>query len=116
MRGFVLVLGLMLAGCGGVTVEEIADPEEFSGKVTKGGQPVSDVKLRLQPIAKGGTEAIVPVKDGKYTATATPGKYTYFFEEGSNAAAFEAIPADYRHGSLDREIEVTGDDLDLTVD
>ncbi len=98
-------------------VEEIGDPEEFSGTVTKGGQPITDVILKLQPIAKGGTEAAVPVTNGKYKATATPGLYTYYFEEGSSAATYEAtIPKEYRLGSLEREIEVTGDDLDLTVD
>lgn len=116
MRGIVVLLGLMLVGCG-VTVTEIAEPEEFSGTVTKNGQPVTDVVLKLQPIAKGGTEAAVPVIDGKYKATATPGLYTYYFEEGSSVAAYEAtIPKEYRLGSLDREIEVTGEDLDLEVD
>jgi hypothetical protein len=116
MRCFVLVLGVMLAGCGGVSVQEISEPEQFSGQVTQRGQPVSGVVLRFQPIAKGGTEAIVQVKDGKYTATATPGLYTYFFEEGVSPAAYQAIPDAYRHGSLEREIEVTGDELDLEVE
>lgn len=116
MRSLMLLLGLMLAGCGGVSVVEVPDPEEFSGKVTKGGQPISDVTLRFQPIEKGGTEAIVPVKDGKYTATATKGKYTFFFEEAKNPVAFQAIPDAYKHGSEDRAVEVTGEDLDLTIE
>ena len=87
------------------------------GRVTKGGRPVSDVVLNLQPTGDG-TQATLPVKGGDFRGSITPGKYTYYISEANGKTkAFASIPEKYREGSLDRQIEIEkGKSLDLTLD
>ena len=101
----------------------IAMPEltetEVSGTVTNAsGAPVKDVELMFQPVAGTARQATFILKaDGKFTGTMTTGKYTYFFNEMSGkAAAFNAIPTDFKRGSQERTIEVkAGQPIDLKV-
>jgi len=120
-RSFSLLV-LLLAGCGGmVTPSANSAPVALTGTITRAGQPVSDVIFNLQPTGPGSMPSGGPVKDGKFETTANPGKYTYFFSEApkeiANAKkAFEAIPAELREGSMDRQIEVVaGQPLDIQL-
>lgn len=117
MRCAPLLLGLLLAGCGYKDPGKNPEPVEVSGRLTKGGRPVSDVVLNLQPTGNG-TQATLAVKGGDFRGSITPGKYTYYISEASGkAAAFASIPDKYREGSLDRQLEIEqGKSLDLTLD
>jgi hypothetical protein len=112
------LIGLVLVGCS-TNPGKNPDPVEVSGKVTSsGGKPVTDVVLNLQPVGIGG-HATATVKNGEFKAAVIPGKYTYFFAEGSKAppAAFRAIPEKYRAGAMDRQIEIkAGTVLDLKLE
>ena len=75
---------------------------------------------RVQFQATGGTarQATFVLKaDGKFAGKMTAGKYTYFFNElQGKAAAHSALPAAFRQGSMERQIEVkAGQPLDLKV-
>lgn len=120
-RSFSLLV-LLLAGCGGmVTPSANPAPVALTGTVTRAGQPVSDVIFNLQPTGPGTLPAVATVKDGKFEATANPGKYTYFFseapKENANAKkAFESLPAELREGAMDRQIDVVaGQPLDIQL-
>lgn len=109
MRKLMPLIGLALVGCGGIDPGKNSDPVEISGRITlAGGQPVSDVTLNLQPTGTG-TQATLPVKNGEFKGTVTPGKYTYYFSEGPKGvkpAGFQVIPEKYRAGAMDRQIEI----------
>jgi hypothetical protein len=115
MRKLILLLALVLIGCGN-NVGQNPEAVEISGRVTLSGKPVSDVTLNLQPTGTG-TQAALPVKAGEFRGKVTPGRYTYYISQGPKAASFQAIPAKYRSGSLDRQIDVgEGTTLTITLD
>ena len=99
---------LALTGCGGTTPEKSTEVEASGTVTTASGAPVKDVELMFQPVAGTARQATFILKaDGKFAGTMTSGKYTYFFNELSGkAAAFNAIPTDFKRGSQDRVIEV----------
>jgi hypothetical protein len=110
---FVLVFAI---GCGNKSVKKNAEPVEISGSVSMGGRPVNDVVFNLQPTGDG-AQATLPVKDGAFQGTVTPGTYTYYISETRNARAFEAIPEKYRSGAMDRKVEVaSGTRLTVQLD
>jgi len=98
----------LVVGCNSVDPGKSADMVDVSGTVSRGGKPVTDVTLNLQPTAKGSTQAALPVKNGQFKGKVTPGKYTYFLSQASNASAFKAVPEKYREGSLERQIVIKG--------
>ena len=116
MKKVALLALVLVVGCK-MTPGKNSDPVEISGKVTlPGGRVVNDVTLNLQPTGDG-AQATLPVKDGNFKGTVTPGKYTYFLSEGKNPAAFEAIPGKYKAGSMDRQVEIaSGTTLNLTLE
>lgn len=114
MRRFVVIVALAIVGCD-VKVETIPDPEPVSGRVTRASKPVSDVVLKFQPLGRG-SEAAIPVKDGRFKGVVVPGLYTYYFAESSVPAAFDAIPKDYRQGSRERTIEIDGEEIEIALD
>jgi hypothetical protein len=104
---------LALTGCGAAAPTE---PDvEVMATVTQGGKPVSDVVINFQPTGLG-LPKIVPVKDGTFLTTMTPGTYAYYFTPGKAKAAFDAIPEKYRAASLERQIDVNGEALVLALD
>lgn len=115
MRTLVLLAGLLVVGCG-VNPGKNPDPVEISGKVTRGGRPITDVVLNLQPTGSG-TQAMYPVVNGEFKGKATPGKYTYYFSQGRNPANFRGIPEKYQSGAMDRQVDISaGASLTLTID
>ncbi len=111
-----LVVVLVGLGCGGVNPGTNPDQVDITGKVTLAGRLVNDVTFNLQATGVG-TQAAYPVKAGAFQGKATPGKYTYFISEGTNASAFKAIPEKYRQGAMDRQINVgSGSVLNITLD
>jgi hypothetical protein len=110
MRQSIVILLFVLAGCGTRVVKN-PDPIEISGKVQlAGGRPVTAVVFNLQPTA-GGSQAVIPLKNGEFKATVTPGRYTYYITEGSAKdpqakESYSAIPAKFREGAMDRQIEI----------
>lgn len=104
MKRFGLLLVLGLIGCS-VNPGRNPDPVEIEGNVTLAGKKVNNVVLKLLVTGKG-LPADIQVKDGKYKHAVTPGKYAYFLSEGSDAAAFAAVPEKYRDSSTERQIEI----------
>ncbi|MFN0052012.1 MAG: hypothetical protein ACKV0T_07465 [Planctomycetales bacterium] len=113
MRKILLVLAVMIAGCG-TRVTPTSAPVKISGQVTQGGQPIS-VVLHLQPTVQGGQQAMVNVTDGKFETTVTPGKYTYYLAKGG-ASGDITIPEDYTAGSMERQVDIAeGTKLDISL-
>ena len=107
---FCIFLVAAIAGCGGVSVTANPDPVAVTGNVTLAGKPATDIVVNLQPI-EGGLPAVVTVKDGKFEAQVTPGKYTYFVTKASTPSgerSLAKVPAVFLQGAMDRVIEVTG--------
>jgi hypothetical protein len=105
MRRFAFLLLLLPLGCGSVNPGKTGDPVEIEGRVAIKGQAVDGLTFNLQPTGDG-TPMTLPVKKGAVKGTVTPGKYTYFLSEGPARSAFAAVPAKYRAGSMDRQIEI----------
>jgi hypothetical protein len=116
MRKLIPLLGLaLLIGCG-INPGTNPDQVDITGRVTlPGGKAVTNVTFNLQPTGTG-TQAFYPVKNGEFKGKATPGKYTYFISEGASAAAFKTIPAKYRAGSMDRQIDVAAGALTINLE
>ena len=101
------LLGLVfLVGCGGVKVVPKPDFVDVTFSVTAGGKPVNDVTMTLLSVGEVGGQVQGPVAQGKLKLSVIPGTYTYFVAEGKNPAAFNAIPAKYHAGAMDRTFEV----------
>lgn len=112
MRWLSLVLVFAAAGCG--SVEMNPDPVNVSGSVTVSGQPVTNVVLQFQPTGSG-HPAPATVTDGKFSASLLPGQYAYFIGEGTDAKAYEAVPAEFRAATLDRQITVSSSTSSLDI-
>ncbi len=107
---FCLFLVAAIAGCGGVSVTPNPDPVAVTGNVTLAGKPATDIVVNFQPI-EGGLPAVVTVKDGKFEAQVTPGKYTYYVSKASTPSGEKSlakVPTAFHQGAMDRVIEVTG--------
>lgn len=110
-----LLATLLLFGCG-INPGKNPDQVDITGRVTlPGGKAVTGVTFNLQPTSTG-TQAFYPVVKGEFKGKATPGRYTYFISEGPSAAAFNAIPAKYRAGAMDRQIDVGPGALNVTLE
>lgn len=117
MRKYLRLLVLGLIGCGSVSVEENPEPVSITGKLTVAGQPVTGVKINLQPIGPGALPAVMEVQNGEFTGQASPGKYTFFISPGSDANAFAAIPEKFHSGDMERVAEVdVGSPLELKLE
>jgi len=106
VRRFFVLIALVLFGCG-VNPGTNPDPVDIEGKVSLAGKEVNGVTLNLQVVGTG-TPVSLPVSKGAVKGKVTPGKYTYFLSQASNASAFKAVPEKYREGSLERQIVIKG--------
>ena len=112
-----LSMFLVLFGLAGCTINpsKNADPITVTGTVSQDGKPVSDVVIQFQATGAG-AQASMPVKNGEFTGSIIPGKYTYYFTESSaKPAGFRSIPEGFRSGSMDRQIEIK-DGSRITID
>jgi hypothetical protein len=119
MRQLFVFLSLAACGCG-QHIGKTLEPVEITGVVTVNQVPVSDVILNLQPTGAGTLPVVIPIKDGKFESTASPGRYAWFFEAssaGKHSRAIEAIPDEYRNADMERQIDVVdGSELELMLD
>lgn len=86
------------------------EPVAVTGIVTVSGKPVTDIAINFQPI-DAGLPAVIAVKDGKFEAELTPGKYTYFVSRVSTPTgerSLAKIPVAYHQGAMDRLVDVDG--------
>ena len=70
--GLAIGLALGLTSCGGGAQATV----EVSGLVTLDGQPLPDGQIAFLPEAGGGVGGSGPIKDGRYSVRAQPGKNT----------------------------------------
>lgn len=101
----VLFVSGLCIGCGGPSVTTNPTPVEVTFQVKRGGRPVDDVNLNLQPTVSG-TEASGEVNDGVASLTVTPGTYTYFVSQGKSSRAYDDIPEPFRSGAMDRTLVI----------
>ena len=118
LTGLIFPVCLMLVGCGD-SATPVGEKKETSGKVTLKGQPLSGVKLVLQPLGDGAEAYAVTGQDGAFKTSATPGQYAWYFyaKDGTpaSAAALRKVPEDFRSGKMDRKVSVGGSDLNIDV-
>jgi hypothetical protein len=113
----VLLAFVALAGCQpSLDMGTNPEPVEISGSVSKAGTPVDGLKLSLQPL-ESGLPAVIDIKAGKFSSTATPGKYTWFLSGDEAELEKRQIPQEFREGSMERTVEVPASQpLDLKID
>lgn len=108
--GLLLMLLSAAVGCGGVTATPFSEPVSVTGNVQMAGKPATDIAINFQPTGDG-LPAVVQVKDGKFEAQVTPGKYTWFVSQASSKTgerSLSKVPAAFQQGSMERQFEVTG--------
>ena len=107
--GLLLILLAAAVGCGGITPTTFSEPVSVTGNVQMAGKPATDIAINFQPTGDG-LPAVVQVKDGKFEAQITPGKYTWFVSKASSKTGektLSKVPAAFQQGSMDRQFEVT---------
>jgi hypothetical protein len=108
----------VLTGCGGGLVPESGEEVQVSGKVpAPAGKSLAGYNIQFQATGGKARQATFPIGgDGSFSGPMTKGKYTYFLTPGKGAAtekALEAFPEAYRQGSLDRQVDVNGGEIEL---
>lgn len=112
-----LALGCF-TGCSSVS-EKDEKVVDVSGSATgKDGKPLDGVGISFIPLSEGANTADMSVVKGKFSGKLATGKYTYFYIEGKNKAAYKAIPDGYKETNANRTFEVKSatDSLDLKVE
>lgn len=108
---------LLFTGCES-SLDLGTNPEAvvISGTVSRGSDPINGLRLNLQPLETG-LPATLDIKDGKISASVTPGKYTWYLSGDEKDLAAKGIPEAFLAGSMDRTVEIkAGDTLSLTVE
>ena len=116
-RNVFAVLVLFACGCGGASVQPNPEPVSVTVNLTQAGKPLTDVNFNFQPTGAG-LPAVVPVVKGTFQAQVTPGTYTWYITPGKSPQAFAAIPAGFREGAMDRQLEIAAGaaPLDLKIE
>jgi hypothetical protein len=105
---FLAVITALLSGCGSGVDSVKADPIDVKGTVNfSDGKPVDGVQISFFVLSQGGSPATVPVKAGAFTGKLIPGDYSYFFVEGKNPAALQAIPTAFQKNTSEHKITVS---------
>ncbi|GDX93310.1 hypothetical protein LBMAG46_33180 [Planctomycetia bacterium] len=108
MKRLMTLLTLALLGCSGnIPVGTNPDPVTITANVSMAGAPVDGLKLNFQAIGDG-LPAVMDIKNGTATGPVTPGNYTWFVSGSEKDLADRKIPDQYREGSMDRKLDVTG--------
>ena len=113
----VLIAVVALSGCGG-DVPEPGKEVDVTGKVVApAGKSVAGFTIYFQPTGGKAQPIGFPIQqDSTFSGKMMSGKYTYSLAPGKGAAtekALEAFPEAYRKGSLDRQIDVNGGEIEL---
>lgn len=108
---FVLAVALF-AGCSS-TPPQKQEPVSVSGVVLlPGGQPAQDVTITFYPTSSDQIQGGGAVKDGKFQATLTPGKYTFVIE----GTGQKNVPAKYHSNDAANSVEIpSGGTSDLKI-
>jgi hypothetical protein len=110
---------VVFGGCA-TKLETLDAPASFQGTLTKGGKPVGDVVLKLQPTEAGYMTEMPVAADGKFKGEAIPGKYMYFVGKGTSKSSeqvVKSIDGKFSEPSTDRLVTVApGQDLSVTLD
>jgi hypothetical protein len=112
-----LSLLCLLAGCQ-YKVAIMNDPVSVSGKLTKGGQPVGNVTLMLQPLETGHMVPLAVGSDGSYKGTVVPGKYAYYLapSDSGDASALSGLDAALQEASMTRTLTIEPGQTSLNVE
>lgn len=107
-----------LAGCGGGLVPESGETVQVSGKVSAPqGKSVNGFQIFFQATGGKGQQVQFPLSaDGSFSGQMVKGKYSYYLIPGKGTAtekALESFPDAYRQGSLDRQVDVKGGEVEL---
>lgn len=116
----VVVAACSIAGCGGGMVPESGEEVQVTGKVpAPPGKSVAGFNIQFQATGGKARQATFPVgADGSFSGPMMKGKYTYYLSPGkagtaATEKALESFPEAYRQGSLDRQIDVNGGEIQL---
>ena len=117
MKRLITFLTLALVGCSGnIPVGTNPDPVTITANVSMAGSPVDGLKLNFQVIGDG-LPAVMDIKNGTASGPVTPGNYTWFVSGSEKDLEDKKIPAEYREGSMDRKVDVSGSaTLDIKLD
>ncbi len=113
----VVAAAVALTGCG-PTVPDPGEEVQVTGKVpAPAGKSVAGYNIAFQATGGKARQASFPLAaDGSFSGQMMKGKYSYYLTPGKGAAtekALEAFPEPYRQGSLDRQIDVNGGEVQL---
>jgi hypothetical protein len=109
-------------GCSGYVSTTPGTDVDVSGTVRgPDGKPLNDVVLYFQPTGGEAMPNQFPLKNGSFSGKMIVGKYTYYLgaplQTGPSQKKAETIlktmPASWKEGSLDRQIDVSGGTLEL---
>lgn len=114
-RLFTAIVLMLVTGCGGVDPGRTAEPVEISGTVRIKGKPATDAVLNLQP-TKGGVQAALHLKGGRFSGKVVPGTYTWYLTDGARPLSPREVPDRFRLGAMDRQIEIDGGTVLLDID
>ena len=111
-----LIVSLLIAGFVGCSreVKLKATPVGLSGKVSRGGQPVSGMVVIFHPLGDGHVREFPLRKDGSFNGELICGEYAYYVAKrpvlGTAPAAIKLSPK-YFEADLSRTVTVEPDKL-----
>jgi hypothetical protein len=118
-RRFFLLLTCMFlfTGCQ-YKVAIMNEPVSVSGKLTKGGQPIGNVTLMLQPLETGHMVPMAVGSDGAFKGTVVPGKYAYYLapSDSGDTSALIGIDASLQEAKMTRTVTVQPGQSNLSVE
>jgi hypothetical protein len=116
----IMVACVACIGCGDVSLRA-GDEVDVTGQVSgRDGKPISDVSIHFQPTGGNALPAQFDLNaDGTFSGKMLAGQYTYYLTTSvtkptkKGAVVLESLPAEYRQGSMERQITVRAGRLDI---
>jgi hypothetical protein len=111
-----LIVSMLMVGLVGCSseVKLKSAPVSMSGKVSRGGQPVSGMVMILQPLGDGHVREFPIHKDGTFKGEVISGEYAYYVVKrpvpGAAPAPIKLSPK-YFEADLSRTVTVEPDKL-----